>query len=71
MHAILKSLGLNGDSTLVATAALDRNVYKSARNIPRVSVLPVSDLNAYSVLSPRHVLATKDALDAIKERAVA
>ncbi|MFW6169613.1 MAG: 50S ribosomal protein L4 [Planctomycetota bacterium] len=71
MDAILKSLGLNGHSTLVATAEVDRNVYKSARNIPRVSVLPVSDLNAYSVLSPRHVLVTKDALDVIKQRAVA
>ena len=30
-------------STLVATASLDANVYKSARNIPRVSVSPVSD----------------------------
>ncbi|MFO7903553.1 MAG: 50S ribosomal protein L4 [Planctomycetota bacterium] len=71
MDAILKSLGLGGHSTLVTTAGVDRNVYKSARNIPRVSVLPVSDLNAFSVLSPRHVLVTKDALDVIKERAVA
>lgn len=71
MGAILKSLGLSGRSTLVTTAGVDRNVYKSARNIPRVSVLPVSDLNALSVLTPRHVLVTKDALDVIKERAVA
>lgn len=71
MDAILKALGLSGESTLVATAAVDRNVYKSARNIPRVSVLPATDLNALNVLSPRHVLATKEALDVIKNRAVA
>jgi large subunit ribosomal protein L4 len=71
MAAILKSLGLTGVSTLVATATVDRNVYKSVRNIPLVSVLPVSDLNALSVLIPRRVLATRAALDAIKARAAA
>lgn len=71
MAAILKSLGLAGVSTLVATESVDRNVYKSARNIPRVSVVPVSDLNALNVLSPRRLLATQAALDAIKARAAA
>jgi large subunit ribosomal protein L4 len=68
MAGILKSLGLVGTSTLVTTAALDANVYKSARNIDRVTVSPVSDLNALAVLSPRKLLVTKAALDAIKER---
>ncbi len=71
MAAILKALGLGGVSTLVATASLDANVYKSARNIPRVSVSPVSDLNALSVLVPRRMLVTKAALDTIRERAAA
>ncbi len=71
MAAILKALGLGGVSTIVATAALDTNVYKSARNIPRVSVSPVSDLNALSVLMPRRMLVTKAALDTIRQRAVA
>ena len=35
------------------------NVYKSARNIPQVSVSPVSDLNALSVLQPRRMLVTQ------------
>ncbi len=71
MAAILKALGLGGVSTLVTTAAIDLNVYKSARNIPRVAVSPVSDLNALCVLSPRRMLVTKAALDTIKERATA
>ncbi len=71
MASILKSLGLGGVSTLVATASIDLNVYKSARNIPRVSVSPVSDLNALSVLTPRRMLVTKAALDTIKEHATA
>jgi large subunit ribosomal protein L4 len=71
MAGILRALGLGGVSTLVTTAALDVNVYKSARNIPRVSVAPVADLNALSVLAPRRMLVTKAALDSLKNRASA
>jgi len=71
MAGILKALKLNGVSTLVATAALDPNVYRSARNIDRVTVSPVGELNALAVLQPRKMLVTKAALDAIKQRAEA
>ena len=65
MATILKALKLTGTSTLVTTAALDQNVYKSARNIDRVTVAPVAELNALAVLTPRKMLVTKAALDAI------
>lgn len=68
MAAILKALQLTGGSLLVATAELDANVYKSARNIDRVTVSPISDLNALNVLSPNRVLITKAALDAFRSR---
>jgi large subunit ribosomal protein L4 len=71
MAVILKALKCDGASLLVATAALDRGVFLSARNIDKVSVLPVSDLNALSILAPRKVLLTKAALDAIKQKAAA
>ena len=71
MAGILRALGLDGTTTLVATAGHDLNVYKSARNIPGVTVSTVSDLNALSVLSPRKVLVTTGALDQIKEKAAA
>jgi len=69
MAAILKALDLSGTTTLIATAGHDVNVYKSARNIAKVAVSPVSDLNALSVLGPQRLLVTKAALDAIKEKA--
>jgi large subunit ribosomal protein L4 len=69
MAAILKALKLDGISTLVTTAALDQNVYRSARNIDKVTVSPVGELNALAVLKPRKMLVTRAALDAIKERA--
>ena len=71
MAGILKALKLAGSSTLVATAGLDQNVYRSARNIDQVTVSPVEELNALAVLQPRKMLVTKAALDALKERAKA
>ncbi len=69
MAAILKALKLGDNSLLVATAEHDTNVYKSARNIDRVTVAPVSGLNAWNLLRPRRVLMTKAALDAVRARA--
>jgi large subunit ribosomal protein L4 len=69
MAAILKALKLGGLSTLVTTAAMDSNVYRSSRNIEGVTVSPVADLNALAVLKPKRLLVTKAALDEIKSRA--
>lgn len=69
MASVLNALKLQGTSTLIATADHDKNVYLSARNIDRVTVSPVADLNALSVLTPRRILVTKAALDAIQQRA--
>jgi large subunit ribosomal protein L4 len=68
MAGILKALKLDGKRTLVTTAASDTNAYQSARNIDRVTVLPVGELNALAILTPKKLLVTKAALDAIKER---
>ena len=66
MASVLKSLGLDGTTTLVATADHDVAVYKSGRNITGVSVQPVRELNALSVLKPNRMLVTREALDKIK-----
>jgi large subunit ribosomal protein L4 len=71
MAGILKALGCAGKSLLVATAAHDPAVYKSARNIERVSVAPVSELTALCLLSPYRVLMTKAALDGFRQRVAA
>lgn len=67
MAAVLKALGLEAATTLVATAEMDAAVYKSGRNIPGVEVQPVRQLNALSVLRPYRMLITKEALDRIKD----
>jgi large subunit ribosomal protein L4 len=68
LAAVLKALGLSGQTTLVATSDYATNVYMSGRNIPGVSVTRVADLNALCVLRPRKMLLTKDALEAIKSQ---
>lgn len=68
MVAILRHLDhKQGDSLLVTTEKHDANVFRSARNIAGVSVLPAGDLNALSVLSSRRLLVTKAALDSLVE----
>ena len=69
MFAAMKALGMAGQSATVATASLDRNVYLSTRNIPDVTVQPVADLNALTVLRPRKLLLTREALDSLLARA--
>jgi large subunit ribosomal protein L4 len=69
MAKVLGALGLGDGSTLIATEGVDANVYKSARNIRQVSVSPVSDLNALTVLLPDRILVTRAALDQIKQKA--
>jgi large subunit ribosomal protein L4 len=68
---VLKALNLLGTTVHLATAALDPVVVKSARNIDGVTISPVAELNALTVLRPRKLLVTRAALDAIRQRASA
>lgn len=69
--AMLKGMGLEGKSALIATADHSPVVYKSARNVQGVSVMQVSELNALEVLRPHRVVFTKDAITKIKENSAA
>ena len=68
MVGILANLGLSGEKLLVGTHDYDKNVYKSTRNLARVSVAPAAEINALSVLSAHRVLLTRAAMDSLKER---
>src|SRR5437764_3288811 len=56
VSGILKALKLHGTTCLVGTAGYDQNLYKSARNLRGVEVLPASQLNAYMVLRQKRLL---------------
>jgi large subunit ribosomal protein L4 len=69
MADILSAVGCGESSVLVTTAAYDLNVFRSARNIRRVDVSPVAELNAFVILRPRKLLFTRAALDALRKPA--
>ncbi len=48
-------------SCLVTVDSADDNLYKSARNIPKVSVMAVADLNAGAICNHKKMLFTKEA----------
>jgi len=54
-------------SVLLATDGYNLNVYKSGRNLPRTTVLPASEINAYQILKPKKVVMTKKALDSFRK----
>ena len=50
---------------LVTVLSPDENLYKSARNMPRVAVMPVSQLNAGDICSHNKILFTKGAFESL------
>lgn len=48
-------------SCLVTINSLDENLYKSARNIPKIAVISVADLNAGDICRCHKMLFTKEA----------
>ena len=44
------------ERTLVATNGLQRNIYLSGRNLPRLSVMPGLEINARDILLHKHLV---------------
>ena len=65
---MVKTLGLAEKSCLIAIDQHDPVVWKSCRNIPRLSLFPCDDLNALSVLERRQFVITKAALERLLDR---
>lgn len=63
MVALLKSLGLNGKTTLIVLPEKNESIIFSARNIPGVTVRRVADLNTYEVAVHNRLLITKQAVE--------
>lgn len=65
LRQMFKAAGIDGQTATIATAEIDRNTYLSGRNLPGVTVSPISDLNTLSVLRPRKLVLSRSALDAL------
>ncbi len=58
---------MEAKKALIVVAESDMNVYKSAKNIPGVSVVPVNNINVYDILKYEKFIVTKDAVSIIEE----
>ncbi len=66
MARILEALAVDS-SALIVTAQPDPNLYKSARNIQRVTTVPASMLSVVDVLSHRKLVITVAAVKVVEE----
>ena len=66
-RAMLGALGVDR-TCLVVTKERNENAWKSLRNLPGVTVMPASDVNAYEVLRHRHLLLTQASLEELRTR---
>ena len=62
---MLKALEAN--KTLIITAESNEDVYKSARNIQGISIIPANNINVYDILKYEKLIITKDAVSKIEE----
>ena len=64
---ITKNLKVDGKKVLLLLPSLNKNVYLSARNLPRTEVMIATTLNAYKVLNADVLVITEDSLKSINE----
>ena len=67
MAGVLAKLSINR-SCLLALAQRDEALYKSARNLPDVTVRIADELNAFEVATRQKLLMTREAVDALLEK---
>jgi large subunit ribosomal protein L4 len=63
----LDRAGIGSDKCLIVTGTADRALVLSGRNIPKVRVTTVGELNAYHLLNCEKVIMTESALGKLEE----
>ena len=64
---LLAKIGIGEQKILILTAGQNENVFRSARNLQNVQVLPFREASAYEVLNARQVLIEAEALRPAEE----
>jgi large subunit ribosomal protein L4 len=65
--AITKSLQVADKKPLIVLANANKNVYLSARNLPKVNVVTVSELSTYIVLNAKSLVLTEESVVALEQ----
>lgn len=63
---LLEKIGLGGRKVLILTNGSNPLVYRSARNLQNVRVLPYTDASAYDVLNANELLIEEEAFESTK-----
>ncbi len=66
IQELLQALQLDGKKVLILTAETDQNVYKSARNIPKVDVLEAYKPNTYQILNADVLLIQEGGIEVLE-----
>lgn len=67
LASLIKSWSLS-DNLLILTAGPDATLVRAGRNLPKVEIVPASDVNAEHVLAHQQVVIVEDALATLKAR---
>ncbi|MDD2286308.1 MAG: 50S ribosomal protein L4 [Paludibacter sp.] len=67
MIALTQNLQLTDKKPLIILANGNKNVYLSARNLPKVNVVTVSELNTYVVLNAKTLVLTEETVAAVEQ----
>ena len=67
MVAMAEALNLAGKKVLLVVAETDHNICLSVRNLPKVKVMQVANLNTYDVMNAGVMLFTESALAKVNE----
>jgi large subunit ribosomal protein L4 len=67
LNEIFNNLEVSGKKVLLLTAGTDMNVYKSGRNIPKVSVLEANKASTYEILHADILLMTESAVEVVNQ----
>ena len=62
---IAKNLKVDGKKVLLLLPEVDKNVYLSARNLEKATVMTANDVNAYKVINAEVLVVTEDSLKTI------
>lgn len=67
MITLTQNLQVADKKPLIILANGNKNVYLSARNLPKVNVVTVSELNTYVVLNAKSLVLTEEAVAAVEQ----
>lgn len=65
-NSVLSALKVSGKKVLLLTDSIDKNVYLSARNLPKTSVKKVSDMNTYEIMNADLLIFSSSALESLQ-----